>query len=62
MKLEVTFVDYIAQLLSPYANMPEFTICVMKALEKLGHPSPEKCKLEKPIYNKAGYLIQDCED
>lgn len=33
----MTFVDYLVKLLEPYSDKPEFTTCVMKAMEKLGH-------------------------
>jgi hypothetical protein len=49
----MTLVDYIYELLIPYADMPEFTSCVMKALEKLGHITTEK----ESISGKRCYLV-----
>lgn len=34
----MTLVQYFVDFLRPYADLPEFTSCVMKALEKLDHP------------------------
>lgn len=33
----MTLVQFIVNFLRPYADMPEFTTCVMKALKELGH-------------------------
>lgn len=33
----MTLVQYFVNFLRPYKDMPEFTTCVMKALEELGH-------------------------
>lgn len=37
-KPEITLVQFIINFLRPYRNLPEFSTCVLKALEKLGHP------------------------
>lgn len=34
----MTLVQFFVNFLRPYADMPEFVTCVIKALEKLGHP------------------------
>jgi hypothetical protein len=33
----MTLIQFFVNFLKPYADMPEFTTCVMKALEELGH-------------------------
>lgn len=51
----ITLVDYIAELLKPYADLPEFTTCVLKALRKLGHPIAGG---EKPAKR---YQLDECD-
>lgn len=42
----MTLVSYFVNFLRPYAKEPEFVACVMKALEKLGHPVTWKLRQE----------------
>jgi hypothetical protein len=55
----MTLVDYFVNFLRPYANMPEFTTCVMKAMEELGHGVTEKSmyveeagSISEKVYNE----------
>lgn len=38
----MTLVQYFVDFFRPYADMPEFTTCVMKALKEVGHGVTEK--------------------
>jgi hypothetical protein len=50
----MTLVNYFVNFLRPYADMPEFTTCVIKALEKLGHTITKESFYEVPACNLAG--------
>lgn len=43
----ITLVDYFCNFLKPYTHLPEFTSCVMKALERLGQKDSDE-----EIYNE----------
>jgi hypothetical protein len=51
MKQDITFVDYLVNLLKPYKDEPFFTSCIMKAMEKLGHRVNTKSMYQKPVKN-----------
>jgi hypothetical protein len=44
----MTLVQFFVNFLRPYKDMPEFTSCVMKALEKLGHAISGESMYQKP--------------
>jgi hypothetical protein len=58
----ITLVDYFYELLIPYANMPEFTTCVMKAMEKLGHALAKESFYEEsgPISEAVYDKVKSC--
>lgn len=51
-KPDITLVQFIVNFLRPYKDLPEFSTCVLKALEKLGHPLQGLHSEDMPISGK----------
>jgi hypothetical protein len=47
----MTLVQYFVDFFRPYADMPEFTTCVMKALKEVGHGVTEKSMYRESAKN-----------
>jgi hypothetical protein len=57
----MTLVQFIVNFLRPYADMPEFTTCVMKALKELGHGVTEKSISDPTKKDPARFKAHDVE-
>jgi hypothetical protein len=49
----ITLVQFFVNLLRPYADMPEFTTCVMKAMRELKRPVNKESIYRKPAKEPA---------